>query len=219
MEDQPVTPPESPAPPPESPAPPPESMAPPPAAASSWQAPAPAPPPRPVQGIPGFVYADVPNRFFALIIDGIVLFVLLIVIGIILAVVGIKAGPTTANTGIVSGLVYAVISLAVGGAYFVYSWTRMRATVGMKALGMQVGNAYDGKTLTTEQAIRRYIALWGPSTLSGALSSISGIGGLIGWIVFIYLIYLLYSTAKSPTKQGFHDVFANTVVVKAARGV
>ena len=33
----------------------------------------------------------------------------------------------------------------------------------------------------------------------------------------MYFAYLLYSTAKSPTKQGFHDKYANSVVVKAAR--
>ncbi len=82
---------------------------------------------------------------------------------------------------------------------------------------MQVGNAFDGKTLTMEQAMKRFIALWGPSTLSGALNSVSGIGQLISLAVLVYLVYLLYTTAKSPTKQGFHDVFANTVVVKAAR--
>ncbi len=188
----------------------------PPAPATGWQA---APPQSPIPGVPGFVYADVPNRFIALIIDGIVLFLILVVIGIVVAIVGIKAGPTSQNPGIVGSLVYAVISLVLGGAYFVYSWTTMRATIGMKLLGMQVGNAFDGKTLTMDQALRRFIALWGPSTLSGALNSISGIGSLISLIVLIYLLYLLYSTAKSPTKQGFHDVFANSVVVKAARGV
>jgi uncharacterized RDD family membrane protein YckC len=46
---------------------------------------------------------------------------------------------------------------------------------------------------------------------------VSGIGQIISLAVLIYLVYLLYTTAKSPTKQGFHDIFANTVVVKAAR--
>ena len=199
-----------------SPEAPPPAAPPPAPPGGGWQAP---PPPNPTPGIPGFVYADVPNRFIALIIDGIVLVVFLVVIGILVAVVGIKAGPTSQNPGIVGSLVYAVISLVVGGAYFVYSWTTQRATIGMKVLGMQVGNAFDGKTLTMDQGIRRYIALWGPSTLSGAFNSISGIGSLFSLIVFIYLLYLLYTTAKSPTKQGFHDVFANTVVVKAARAV
>ena len=32
-----------------------------------------------------------------------------------------------------------------------------------------------------------------------------------------YAIYLLYTAANSPTRQGFHDVQASTVVVKVAR--
>ena len=54
------------------------------------------------------------------------------------------------------------MSLVVSGAYFIYTWTAMRGTVGMKALGMQIGNAGDGKTLTMDQAIRRWIALGAP---------------------------------------------------------
>jgi uncharacterized RDD family membrane protein YckC len=177
------------------------------------------PPPAGTPGIPGFVYADVPNRFIALIIDAIVMFLILIVIGIVLAIVNINVGVMSSGTNLVSGVVYAIISLLVTGGYFIYTWTSMRASVGMRFLGMQVGNAFDGKTLTMDQAIRRFIALWGPSTLSGALSSVSGIGQLISLAVFLYLVYLLYTTAKSPTKQGFHDIFANTVVVKAARTV
>jgi uncharacterized RDD family membrane protein YckC len=168
-------------------------------------------------GIPGFVYADVPNRFIALIIDAIVMLLILIVIGIVLAAVGLNAGVMATGTNIVSGVVYAAVSLVVTGGYFIYTWTSMRASVGMRVLGMQVGNAFDGKTLTMEQAMKRFIALWGPSTLSGALNSVSGIGLLISLAVLVYLFYLLYTTAKSPTKQGFHDIFANTVVVKAAR--
>ncbi len=187
--------------------------APAPAPMGGWQA----PPPVTTPGIPGFVYADVPNRFIALIIDAIVMLLILIVIGIALAAVGLNAGVTATGTNIVSGIVYAAFSLLVTGGYFIYTWTSMRASVGMRLLGMQVGNAFDGKTLTMEQAMKRFIVLWGPSTLSGALNSVSGIGQLISLAVLVYLIYLLYTTAKSPTKQGFHDVFANTVVVKAAR--
>ena len=196
---------------------PPAPEAPPPAPAPApmggWQAPPPASSP----GIPGFVYADVPNRFIALIIDAIVMFLILIVIGIILAAVGFNAGVLATGTNIVSGILYAALSLVVTGGYFIYTWTSMRASVGMRVLGMQVGNAFDGKTLTMEQAMKRFIALWGPSTLSGALNSVSGIGQIVSLAVLIYLVYLLYTTAKSPTKQGFHDIFANTVVVKAAR--
>jgi len=45
------------------------------------------------------------------------------------------------------------------------------------------------------------------------------IGLLLGLASFIWVIALLVTTAQSPTKQGLHDQFANTVVVKAARAV
>jgi uncharacterized RDD family membrane protein YckC len=46
---------------------------------------------------------------------------------------------------------------------------------------------------------------------------IPGIGFLLAIVSFLWFIYLVYTTAKSPTKQGYHDVFAHTQVVKAAR--
>jgi uncharacterized RDD family membrane protein YckC len=43
------------------------------------------------------------------------------------------------------------------------------------------------------------------------------LGTLIGLLAFGWFLYLLWTTYSSPTKQGFHDKFANTMVVKAAR--
>lgn len=181
---------------------------------SAWEQPKPAS----VPGAAGYVYADVPNRFIALIIDAIVLFVILFAIGLVLAVAGLSAGFSAGERfDAVASLIYSVVGLAASAGYFIYSWTRMRTTIGMRMLGMQVGNAFDGKTLTTDQAVKRWIALWGPSTVSGALGTAPGIGPIVSLAVLVYLIYLLYSTAKSPTKQGFHDTYANTVVVKATR--
>jgi uncharacterized RDD family membrane protein YckC len=89
----------------------------------------------------------------------------------------------------------------------------------MRILGMQIGNAGDGKTLTTDQAIRRYLALSAPSILAQVLFPLPLLGALVGLIAFGWFIYLIYTTANSPTKQGWHDVFANTQVVKAAKSV
>jgi uncharacterized RDD family membrane protein YckC len=93
----------------------------------------------------------------------------------------------------------------------------MRGSPGMRVLGMQVGNFPDGATLSQNQAIRRWVALGGPLPIVQALNQLPLIGTLIGLATLIYFVYLLYSTAKSPTKQGFHDKFANSVVVKSAR--
>ena len=188
--------------------------------AAGWPAPAApppaagwAPPPPPVQAGPaGFAYADVPNRAIAYIIDAIILFVIDVVVFVILAAIGLS----NASLG-VGSIIYTIVGLAISAAYLLYTWTAMRGTVGMKVLGMQIGNAGDGKTLTMDQAVRRWIALGAPFSIAQVFTSIAGIGTLIGLAAFAWFIFLVYTTAKSPTKQGYHDVFAHTMVVKAAR--
>jgi len=125
--------------------------------------------------------------------------------------------PTGFSTNFVSATVTLLLSLVVSAVYWIYTWTAMRGSPGMKALGMQVGNYPDGATLTQNQAVRRWIALGGLLPLVQVLYQLPAIGALIGLATLGYYAYLLYSTAKSPTKQGFHDKYANSVVVKAAR--
>ena len=197
----------------------PGTPAPPPPPATGWAA-----PPPPVQAGPtGFVYADVPNRAIAYIIDAIILGIVNLVAFGIVSAIGLN--PITidlGSPGLVSynwfaGLILAVVGLAISGAYFLYTWTAMRGTVGMKVLGMQVGNAVDGKTLTMNQAVRRWIALGAPFSVAQAFNPAPALGALIGLVAFGWFIYLLWTTYSSPTKQGFHDKYANTMVVKAMR--
>jgi uncharacterized RDD family membrane protein YckC len=182
----------------------------------------------PVPGPAGLYYGDVPNRAIAYIIDAIILGVLNLVVGAILAAIGLKAFTVDVNATSISGLLsynpivgllQAVIFAAISGASFIYTWTTMRGSPGQKILGMQVGNAADGATLTTEQAVRRWLALGAPFGIAQALNPLPGLGILIGLAAFVWFIALLITTAQSPTKQGLHDQFANTVVVKAARAV
>jgi uncharacterized RDD family membrane protein YckC len=191
--------------------------------------PTPAPPPTgwsappPVEaGPPGFVYADVPNRAIAYIIDAILVGIVAAIIGAVLGGVGLSTGTFTPGTlnfevNYVGLLVSAVIGAAISAAYFVYTWTSMRGTIGMKALGMQIGNAGDGKTLTMDQATRRWLVIAAPGILAQVFFVLPALGTLIGLLAFGWFIYLLWTTYSSPTKQGFHDKFANTMVVKAAR--
>ena len=185
---------------------------PPPEAPPTWAAAAPAS----VPGAEGFVYADVPNRIIALIIDAIILAVISLLIAIPLSIIGFSAGFMSTRFD-VGQIIWGLIGLVISVGYFFWSWTTQRATVGMRLLGMQVGNAFDGKTISTDQAIRRALALWGPSTLAQFFGSAPAIGAVLGLLAFVWVIYLLYTTATSPTKQGFHDKFSNTVVVKAMR--
>jgi uncharacterized RDD family membrane protein YckC len=119
----------------------------------------------------------------------------------------------------VAAIIQAAISAAISAGYFIYTWTAMRGTLGMKVLGMQVANAANGAPLTMDQAIRRWLAVGGWITIAQALNPLPLLGILIGLAAFGYVIYLLYTTAQSPTKQGFHDVFVSSVVVKVARPV
>jgi uncharacterized RDD family membrane protein YckC len=181
-------------------------------------------PPPPVQAGPaGFFYADVPNRAIAYIIDAIIIGIVNLVAFAILAGIGLNPvtidlnSPGLVSYNFVAGLIAALVGLAISGAYFLYTWTAMRGTIGMKALGMQVGNAGDGKSLTMEQAVRRWIALGAPFSVAQAFNPAPAIGVLLGLAAFAWFIFLLWTTYSSPTKQGFHDKFANTMVVKAAR--
>ena len=187
----------------------------------------------PTPGPAGLFYADVPNRIFAYIIDAIIVGIAGAVLGIILfAVLGPPTRTTTVvdptqflgfrietSTNFVSFIAFAILGLALSAGYFIYTWTAMRGTIGMKALGMQIGNAVDGSTITMEQAIRRWLALGGIFSLAQTLNGFPGLGILIALASLIWTIALLVTTAQSPTKQGLHDKFAGTMVVKAARSV
>ena len=210
---------------PAAPPPPPESSG----SDSQWSAP---PPAQPVASASGFVYADVPNRAIAYIIDVIILFVINIIVSI---VIGAILGPATkvsfnsnatdfgnlvtADVNYVTVLVTALVSTAINGVYFVWTWTNMRGSLGQKVLSMQVGNEGDGKTLTMNQAVTRWIFLGAPFGIAGALNPIPALGILIGLAALAWFIALLVTTAQSPTKQGLHDRYAHTMVVKAARSV
>ena len=187
----------------------------------------------PVAGPAGLYYADVPNRIIAQIIDAILVGIVGIIVGVIVyGIVGPATNVTTipdpnsllgirieTSTNWVATIIGAIVGLAISAGYYIYTWTAMRGTVGQKLLGMQVGNAADGATLTMEQAVRRWLALGGIFSLAQFLNPLPLLGVLVGLASLIWVIALLVTTAQSPTKQGLHDQFAKTVVVKAARAV
>lgn len=212
---QPQQPPQPPPPPGPGPAAPPPSM---PAWTASLTSTAPTP------GPAGLFYADVPNRVFAIIIDAILVgIVSFIVTSFLPAASQINLNATgfgdlvTINP--VGTLLRAAVSLVISGAYFVYMWTKMRGTLGMMVIGLQLGNESDGTNITLNQAITRWALLFGPSSIAQAAGAAPGIGGLIGLAAFVWVIALLVTTAQSPTKQGLHDRYAKTIMVKAARSI
>ncbi|MEI8333375.1 MAG: RDD family protein [Chloroflexota bacterium] len=184
----------------------------------------------PVAGPMGLIYGDVLNRSIAYIIDAIIIG---IVSAVLSAIVGAIFGPVisininnlfTGSGGLtdVNWLVVIldfVIGLAVSVAYFVYLWTAQRATLGMRVMSLQVGNETNGATLGRDQAVLRWALLFGPAALSQAFWPVPALGMLLGLASFVWFLALLFTTWSSPTKQGLHDRYAHTMVVKSVRTV
>ena len=183
-----------------------------------WAAPVPV-----VQEVaPGLTFSSTSARVVAWIVDLILLGIVSIVIGALLGAVGL--GPTaTAPIG-PSGIpqywngftradpIGTVLTVAVSALYFIGFWSGgRRGTPGQRMLSIQVGNAFDGRPLTMDQAIRRWLGLGDVITLLGVLPAAAGLGSLL---LFVWAIVLLITTATSPTKQGLHDKLANSAVVR-----
>jgi uncharacterized RDD family membrane protein YckC len=179
----------------------------------SWSS----PPPASTAGVAGYYYADVPNRAIAYIIDAILLGIVnLLVIAILGGILG-GVSDLTGGINYTALIVASLVALAIDAAYFIYTWTQMRGTIGMRLLGMQIGNETDGATLTTNQAVTRWVLLGAPFGIAQLLNPIPALGLIIFLAGVIWFIALLVTTAQSPTKQGLHDRYAHTVVVKAGR--
>jgi uncharacterized RDD family membrane protein YckC len=171
----------------------------------------------PVPGPAGFVYADLPNRSIAMVIDVIAMFFVYVIVGIIAVAIFGTSGDFIQSPSTLSLIVQAVISYAIWFAYFAGMWVTQRGTLGMKVLGMQIGDQADGRTLTWGQGTTRFAVMFGPQIVIGILTAFIASAGVLGWIGFLWFIYVLYSIASSPTKQGIHDKYAKTMVVKTAR--
>ena len=170
---------------------------------------------------PGLTFSDTPSRFVAWFIDGILLFVLDLIISAVLQAVGLETSGVRSFTGQsaeTSVSVYSttntlgtIATVAVSAAYFIGSWSGgRRATMGQRMLSIQVGNAFDGRALTLDQAIRRWLGLGYFIVLIGFIPGLAALSGL--WLIWIIVLFI--TTATSSTKQGIHDRIANSAVVR-----
>lgn len=166
---------------------------------------------------PGLVLSDTAPRFIAYLLDGFLLGIVGAVIGGILGSVGWTPvepppfgpyGPIDYNALLVADPVGTVLTVVLSAVYFIGSWTGgRRGTPGQRLLKLQVGNAFDGRPLTFDQAIRRWLGL------GEFIVLIPGFTGAVG-LWFLWAIVLLMTTATSQSKQGLHDRLANSAVVR-----
>ncbi len=190
-----------------------------------------APPPGQGAGagpVAGFRFAGVGERVVAWLLDSIIIALVTLPISFILgaAIVGSVDWSTLIGTG--SGyaqfldegwiarsaavsLLGAAIGALINAAYFTFQWSSgARATIGMRILGLQVGNAADGRTIGRGQAFRRWLAL---GEWIGVLASVPVIGGLASLGQLAWYLVLLGTTASNPQRRGLHDQFGETAIV------
>ena len=162
---------------------------------------------------PGLVFSSTAARFVAYWIDAIILG---LVNGTISALIGSGTALTQGGqlNWTTADFVASVIGVAINGAYFVAFWSGgRRSTLGQMLLKIQVGNAFDGRPLSMEQAIRRWLGL---GQFFGLFAvSVSALG-IVFTLSLIWEVALFVSTVTSPTKQGLHDRIANSAVVRPA---
>ena len=177
-------------------------------------------PPVPVRQeiAPGLAISDTLPRVVAWFIDGIVLAVIGAILGGLLGALGYEPRVPPVSTGSIDdyaalfeGDVYTVVTVAISAVYFIGSWSGgRRATLGQRVMSIQVGNAFDGRSLTLDQAVGRWLLLGEVIFLLGLIPGLSIFAGLY----FTWLIVLLATTVTSSTKQGLHDRVANSAVVR-----
>jgi uncharacterized RDD family membrane protein YckC len=154
-----------------------------------------------VPGAPDLQFADTTSRFIAYVFDNVFVVIAWLVAYVVLDQLG--ATETAAPY---------VASLLIDLLYFLAFWTGgRRATPGQRMLNLQVGNAFDGRGLSLSQAVKRWLALGYFISLIAVVPTLEGVATPL---LFLWQVILLITTVRSPTKQGFHDRFANTAVVR-----
>jgi len=164
---------------------------------------------------PGLVFADTWSRVAALFLDGFVIapitYVLLPLVGMDPNSFAIDRFPERSSFVLASAgtvVIYAI--------YFVWFWSGgRRATPGQRLFGIQVANAFDGVPLTFGQAFGRWTAFgyW-----VGVVAVLPFLSVAIVLVIggSLWSLTLLVSTIISSTKQGLHDRFAASAVVRPA---
>jgi uncharacterized RDD family membrane protein YckC len=175
-----------------------------------------------VPGAPGLVYGGALPRFVAYVVDA----VLLGIVGWIItapfassAVTEALRNPNTfdpANPvpfGPSAG-VATILALVLEAAYFTFLWSsRGRATIGMRILKLQIGDATTGNRIPIATAFRRWLAFGAWLNLLAFIPVLLSYASLA---VFGWQLVLLLTTALHPQRQGLHDRFANTAMVRPA---
>jgi uncharacterized RDD family membrane protein YckC len=176
-----------------------------------------------VPGAPGLVYAGAGPRLIAYIIDA-------VLIGIVVSIITLPFAATALTESLSGSAAFdpanpvpmmspvagigTIVALAIEAAYFSLLWASSgRATIGMRLLKLQVGDATSGNRIPIVTAFRRWL---GFGAWLNLIAFVPVLGAFASLAVFAWQVMLLVTTASHPQKMGLHDRFANTAMVRPA---
>lgn len=184
--------------------------------------------PGPERTGPVLVYAGVPARVAAYLVDAVLLSVLFF--GLV-ALLGIAIGPTIqfvstldvlrARVVVDSGrlLLDASVTTAFSAAYFVLSWHRLGGSPGQRLLGLRVRDRRGRIGLGLRDALLRWVLLGPPlgllAVIVGTLVPVLRPSAIA--VVAAWQLILLVTTARSERNQGVHDRAVGSSVVGTSR--
>jgi uncharacterized RDD family membrane protein YckC len=172
-------------------------------------------PPQPPSGP---VYASFARRFGALILDGIAVAIVVAIIGLAAHLPGFEATSTSsgsASASVTNSGWSSLLALILTAIYFIGSWVYMAGSPAQRMLGVHVYKATGPQVLEMQAAVVRWAILFGVSTAIGAIAiAAPDAVGVVGLVQLAWLIVLAVTTYQSPTKQGLHDRYSGSVVVR-----
>jgi uncharacterized RDD family membrane protein YckC len=176
-----------------------------------------------VPGAPGLVYAGAGPRLLAYIIDA-------VLVGIVVTIITLPFAASTLTDQLNGSTAFdpanpvpmmapvagisTIITLVIEAAYFSLLWASGgRATIGMRLLKLQVGDATTGNRIPIPTAFRRWL---GFGAWLNLVAFVPVLGAFASLAVFAWQVILLVTTSQHPQKMGLHDRFANTAMVRPA---
>ena len=110
-------------------------------------------------------------------------------------------------------VIVTIVSTGLAYLYFVGFWTGPgQATPGMRILGMRVIDAAGGTTMSVKAATRRWIGLGYPFSVLSLVGPLQIVAGLAS---SLWPFVLMLTTLASPRRQGLHDRWAGSQVIRS----
>ena len=152
-------------------------------------------------GPAGLVYADVPNRIIALIVDGLVLTAIGFLLSLVFGGLVVESGAIDGSGGglqIGPFIIVAALQAAISLGYFAVGWKSFHGTPGMRMLGLRIGDESEGGELTWGQVLFRWLLLGVPWILAGFADYVPDTIGLIMALLGVALSLIHISEPTRP---------------------